>query len=99
LSPNGLLVANLAGSRTQRMAHLSAMREAFDDHLLIMQIGDDGNHVVVAFNNAAYEPNWRWIDRKAQVLRTRYSINFPHIAQKLERSRKLGYLDRIMKAH
>lgn len=99
LSTNGILVANLAGAVTERMAHLAAMREAFDDHLLIMQVGDDGNHVVIAFRNGAFDPCWRWVERKANVLRYRHRIDFPRIAQKLERSRKLGYLDRVMKAH
>lgn len=97
LPSNGMLVANLAGARRDRLAHLAAMREAFDDRLLILQIGDDGNHVVVAFRNESYDPCWRWIERKAKVLRARHCIDFPLIAQKFERSRKLGYLDRIMK--
>lgn len=62
LSPNGILVANLAGSRNERLIHLNSVQEAFDDHLLILQVGDDGNHVVVAFRNAMFEPRWRWIE-------------------------------------
>lgn len=99
LSADGMLIANLAGVQSARMKHLAAMREAFDDHLLITQIGDDGNHVVIAFGNQSFEPRWPRIATKAKALKNRYAIDFPRIAQKLERSKKLGYLDRIMKAH
>jgi spermidine synthase len=99
LSPSGMLIANLAGARSARMEHLAAMRKAFDDKLLITQIGDDGNHVVIAFRNESFEPRWRRVETKAKALRNRYSIDFSRIAQKFERSQKLGYLDRIMKAH
>lgn len=99
LSPKGILVANLAGARSERIRHLGAMREAFAGNVLVVQIGDDGNHVVVAFRNASFEPRWRWIEKKAKALKNRHPIDFPRFAQKFERSSKLGYLDRMMKAH
>lgn len=96
LPAHGILVANLAGSRFARRAHLGALREAFDDQLLITQIGDDGNHIVVAFNDESSIPRWRWVEIKAKALKNKYRINFPRFAQKLERSKKLGYVNRIM---
>ena len=99
LSPKGVLVANLAGARSQRVRHLGALREAFADNVLVVQIGDDGNHVVMAFNNASFEPNWHWVAKKARALGHRHPIDFPRFAKMFERSRKLGYLDRVMKAH
>lgn len=98
LSGNGMLIANLAGSRSQRIAHLGAMREAFSGNVLVVQIGDDGNHVAVAFGSASFEPNWRWMGKKARALGHRHPIDFPRFAKMFERSRKLGYLDRVMKA-
>jgi len=98
MSPKGILVANLAGAQSARMKHLAAMREAFDDRLLVVQIGDDGNHVVLAFRNESFEPRWRWIEKKARALKHRHPIDFPRFAKKFERSKKLGYLDRLMKA-
>jgi len=96
LSPNGILVANLAGSQTERLTHLNWIREAFEDHLLILQIEDDGNHVVVAFRDRMYEPEWRQIEKQAKQLQNRFCMNFPRMAQKLERSKKLGYVERII---
>ncbi len=99
LSPKGVLVANLAGARSQRVRHLGALREAFADNVLVVQIGDDGNHVAMAFNNASFEPNWHWVAKKARALGHRHPIDFPRFTKMFERSRKLGYLDRVMKAH
>ena len=99
LSPKGVLVANLAGARSQRVRHLGALREAFADNVLVVQIGDDGNHVAMAFNNASFEPNWHWVAKKARALGHRHPIDFPRFAKMFERSRKRGYLDRVMKAH
>ncbi len=99
LSSKGLLIANLAGARSQRVKHLAAMRAAFADNVLVVQIGDDGNHVALAFRNASFEPRWHWIAKKARALGHRHPIDFPRFAKMFERSRKLGYLDRVMKAH
>ncbi len=99
LSPKGVLVANLAGARSQRVRHLGALREAFADNVLVVQIGDDGNHVAIAFSNAPFEPNWHWVAKKARALGHRHPIDFPRFAKMFERSRKLGYLDRVMKVH
>ena len=67
--------------------------------VLVVQIGDDGNHVAIAFSHAPFEPSWHWIAKKARALGHRHPIDFPRFAKMFERSRKLGYLDRVMKAH
>ena len=95
LSPNGLLVANLAGSMSERLTHLSAIQEAFEDRLLIVRVGSDGNHVVVAFRNKMFEPRWPWVESKAKELQSRFLIDFPRITKKLEQSRELDDLERI----
>lgn len=97
LSPDGLLIANLAGSRSERLTHLNSIQEAFDDHLLVLQVGEDGNHVVVAFRNAMFEPRWQLIESQARELQAIHRIDFPRLAKKLERSKKLDYLARFNK--
>ena len=99
LSPRGILVANLAGARAERIKHLGAIGEAFEGNVLVVQIGDDGNHVVAAFRNESFEPRWRWVEKKAKALKNRHPIDFPRFAKKFERSSKLAYLDRMLKAH
>lgn len=96
LGRNGLMVANLVGERAERIEHLEMMRGAFGDNILVLPVEEDGNHVAFAFRNAAFEPRWRWMDRQAKAMRSRYGLDFPRFAGKLERSRKMGYLQRVM---
>jgi len=96
LQPRGVLVCNLAGQREERAAHLELMMTAFGDNLLVLPVEDDGNEIVFAFHDAAFQPRWRWINSQAQAMRSRYGLDFPRFAAKLERSSKLGYLQRTL---
>jgi spermidine synthase len=95
LAEDGLVVANLLGSKDDRRLHLDMIRSVFNDNVLLLTVEDDGNYVLVAFADACFEPRWRWIQAQAKALKSRYGLNFPVFAEKLERSRKLGYLDRM----
>jgi spermidine synthase len=66
------------------------IRKAFGDNVLLLPLPDDGNHVVFAFRDAAFEPRWRWIGEQAKALGTRFGLDLDALAAKLERSRKLG---------
>jgi len=88
LSPNGLLVCNLAGSRDERLEHFNAIQEAFDDHLLIMQVGHDGNHVVIAFRTEQADLRWDSIESHAKMLQSSYRMDFPRMARKLQKHSK-----------
>jgi spermidine synthase len=96
LAPRGILVANLAGHRDVRLAHLALIRAVFNDNVLILPVQSNGNHIAFAFRDAAFEPRWRWIESQARAMQSRYDIEFPKIASKLERARKSGYLERVM---
>lgn len=96
LSPRGVMVANLVGERRERVAHLERMRSSFSDNILVVPVQDDGNHVAFAFRDPAFEPRWRWMQREAAALGRRYGLDFARLAGQLERSRKLGYLQRVM---
>ncbi|MND06081.1 hypothetical protein D3C83_272480 [compost metagenome] len=54
----------------------------------------DGNHLAFAFHDPAFEPRWKWLAREARAMKARYGLDFPRFAEKLERSRKLGYVRR-----
>jgi spermidine synthase len=95
LAGNGIVVVNLVGPKEERRAHLDIIRSVFDDNVLLLPVADEGNYIVVAFRDACFEPRWRWIESQAKAMKSRYGLNFPAFAEKLERSRKLGYLDRL----
>ncbi|MES2353037.1 MAG: spermidine synthase-like protein [Pseudomonadota bacterium] len=96
LTRQGVMVANLMGEKADRIKHLEMMRTAFDDNVIVLPVQDDGNYVAFAFRDSTFEPRWRWINSQANAMRTRYGLDFPKFAAKLERSRKLGYLQRVM---
>ena len=96
LPKRGLAVATLVGPKAERVAHLEMLRTVFDGNVILLPIADDGNYVAFAFRDPAFEPRWRWIDDQAKAMRTRYGLDFPKFAGKLERSRKGGLLRREM---
>ena len=96
LTANGVLVANMVGSRDERLAHINLLRSVFEDNVLIVTDAEDGNFIAVAFRNPHFEPRWRWIKSQAPALEKRYGLPLVQLADKFERSRKLGYLDRIL---
>ena len=98
LSPEGVLVSNLVGRKAERAEHLELIRTAFDDNVILLPVLGDGNHLAFAFPDAEYEPRWRWIKQAAKAMRARYGLEFPKFAEKLERSRKMGYVRREMGA-
>src|SRR5205814_1223184 len=49
LSAGGVFVTNLCGDKTSVAAHLSKLREAFDDEVLLLQVRKDGNVIVFGF--------------------------------------------------
>jgi spermidine synthase len=96
LTRRGVMVANLVGGKAERIDHLEMMRTAFDNNVIVLPVQDGGNYVAFAFRDSSFEPRWRWINSQANAMRSRYGLDFPKFASKLERSRKLGYLKRIM---
>ena len=80
----------------ERNAHLELMRSVFGGNVIVLPVKEDGNHIAFAFRDATFEPRWRWMDGQVKAMRKRYGLDFPKFAGKLERSRKLGYLKRIM---
>lgn len=87
LSGRGLMVANLAGDKDARQAHMAMIGEVFDERMLSLSL-PDGNDIVLAFRNPAFAPRWRELSNQAKGLRTRTGLDFPRFLQRLERSRR-----------
>ncbi|MCE1186160.1 MAG: fused MFS/spermidine synthase [Rhodocyclales bacterium] len=87
LSGRGVMVANLAGEKDARAEHLAMLGEAFDGRLLCINV-PEGNDVVLAFANPAFEPRWRELANQAKELRKRSGLDFPKFVQWLERSQR-----------
>jgi spermidine synthase len=96
LAKKGVLVSNLVGRKEERVAQLDLIRAAFGDNIVVMPDKEDGNLVVFVFRDAAFEPRWRWMAAEAPAMKARYGLDFPRFAKKLERSRKLRYLERTL---
>lgn len=91
LAGRGLMVANLAGERADREAHLDMIAGVFDDRVLSISL-PDGNDIVLAIRAPGFAPRWREIGNQAKALRQRTGLDFPRFAERLERSRRLRYV-------
>ena len=96
LSPQGAMVGNMVGPKSERAAHLETIADVFAGNLIVLPIEADGNYLVFAFRDPAFEPRWRWIEGQMKAMQTRYGLDFPSFAGKLKRSRKAGYLQSLM---
>lgn len=96
LSSSGVLVANLAGTKDERTAHLGMIHETFGDNILAVPVADEENQVVFAFRNRDFQPRWPQVGSQAELMRHRFDIDFAYIASRMELSRKLRYLERCL---
>lgn len=96
LAAQGVMVANLVGPKAGRVAHLDMIADVFGGNIIVLPVENDGNYLVFAFRDSAFEPRWRWIEGQAKAMQKRYGLDFPKFAAKLKRSRKDGYLQRTL---
>ncbi|MCE1182722.1 MAG: spermidine synthase-like protein [Rhodocyclales bacterium] len=90
LSGNGVLVINLAGEKESYAGLIGEAMQAFDDQVIVISVPEDGNHMLYAFKERNFDPRWRWLHNFAKELRSRFGLDFPAFAEKMERSMKLG---------
>lgn len=99
LAGNGQLVINLAGDKDSYAGLVEAAMDVFDDQVILFSVPEDGNHILLAFRDPAFEPRWRWLHNHAKELRARHGLDFPAFVQKIERSAKLGLARRTSFHH
>lgn len=90
LAGSGMLVVNLAGDEQAYAGLIEVVMQVFDDQVILVPVREDDNHVLLAFRNPAFEPNWRRLRGLAKELRSKYGLDFPNFLEKIERSAKLG---------
>ena len=90
LTGSGVLVVNLAGDRQRYEGLIGVVMQVFDDRAIVVPVPEDHNHVLLAFRDPAFEPDWRRLRARARELRARYGLDFPAFLEKIERSAKLG---------
>lgn len=96
LKDGGIMVANFAGAREDRLCHLAMMARAFSDHVLLVPVEGEGNEIALAFKAGPARPSWRSIHERAGALRLSLGLDFPRYAGRLERSQRLGYTRRTL---
>lgn len=77
LSADGVLVANMCGSRNDCAAHLLKIRAVFDDELVTLPVRADGNVIVLAFKAPRAAIDWDRLAAVAVDLRRRFGLDFP----------------------
>lgn len=90
LAGSGMLVMNLAGDEQTYAGVVDAAMQVFDNQVIVVPVREDDNHVLLAFRNPAFEPNWRRLGALAKELRSKYGLDFPDFLEKIERSAKVG---------
>ena len=90
LTGNGILVVNLAGDEQAYEGLIAVIMQVFDDQVIVVPVREDDNHMLLAFRNPLFEPNWRRLRALAKELRSKYGLDFPTFLDKVEHSAKLG---------
>ena len=88
LTAKGLLVGNMTGRDEEKMVHLKMLGEVFGERTLAIPVGSNGNdnHVVMAFNEPAFEPCWPVVRNQAERLSETLGLDLLRFAGKFERS-------------
>ncbi|MFH1871704.1 MAG: fused MFS/spermidine synthase [Pseudomonadota bacterium] len=90
LTGSGVLVVNLAGDRQRYDGLIGVVMQVFDDQVIVVPVPEDDNHVLLAFGDPMFDPDWRRLRALARELRAKYGLDFPDFLEKIERSAKLG---------
>ena len=89
LSGSGVLVMNLAGDQTTYEGLIGEAMAVFDDQVIVISVREDDNHVLFAFKEPNFTPNWRRLQGQAKILRGKFGLDFPDFVDKMERAARL----------
>jgi len=94
LSGSGVLVINLAGEKETYEGLIGEAMAMFDDQVIVVPVREDDNHLLLAFKEPNFTPNWRRLQTQAKVLRSKFDLDFPDFLEKLERSDRMELAQR-----
>lgn len=83
LTPNGMLVMNLAGQRTRYATHVQHVRRACPGPVLLVPVKDDGNVLIFAFAQPAGTWTLESAAATAEELQSELALEFPRFLQRL----------------
>ena len=86
LRPQGVLVANLAGSKEHWLPHLDMLKAAFDERVIVVRVAGQDNHIVFASAAPDFPPPWPALEKPARDLQQRLGLDFPDMLRKLRRA-------------
>ncbi|MCZ4306076.1 spermidine synthase-like protein [Zoogloeaceae bacterium G21618-S1] len=96
LSARGMLVINLAGDTSLYGGLIGNALDVFDDRVIVLPIHEDGNHLLFAFNDRAFRPDWRRLRKLAVQWQDRCQLDLPSFVDQLERAGKLRLAQRAL---
>ena len=84
LGPAGILVMNLAGRRADYADMVEDVRDIFDHQVILLSVEDDYNHILFAFKQPEFEPDWRELRWRARSIKAQCGLDFPGFVRKME---------------
>ena len=91
MEPQGLLIANLAGSASERREHLDLIVAAFGESCRVVRVDDGANHVAFAYRDPRQEPRWKWMTAQAPALQRHFGLDYPAMVRELQRAESTGW--------
>ncbi len=91
LSPNGILVMNLAGDKAGFEDPLAQLAHVFDDRVLSLKVRDGGNQIAFAFKNPDFNPQWDRLKPTAIDLEKKLGLEFTRYLQNLEKNERRSF--------
>jgi spermidine synthase len=70
LTGSGVLVVNLAGDAETYAGLIGVVMQVFDDRVIVFPVREDDNHVLLAFRDPNFKPDWRRLHALAKELRS-----------------------------
>ncbi len=84
LETSGVLVMNLAGNTDNYQALVEEAEDLFNDQVLVIPVGRDGNYVMYAFKEAQHAPDWLALRKRARRLCKTSRVDYFFLSQLLE---------------